>query len=68
MCDKYDDYDWKELPKEVQGAAKTLGYDKKMWDNDKEPASADLDWDELTPEQQKAAEILGFNQKTWDES
>ena len=66
--DKYEDYDWNELPKEVQEAAKELGYDKKMWDKDKEPDTADLDWDELTPEQQKAAEILGFDQKTWDES
>lgn len=28
MSCKYDDYDWKELPKEVQEAAKKLGYDK----------------------------------------
>lgn len=32
---KYDDYDWKELPKEVQEAATKLGYTKKMWDKDK---------------------------------
>lgn len=31
---KYDDYDWKELPPEVQEAAKTLGYTKKIWDNE----------------------------------
>lgn len=52
-----------ELPKEVQEAAKVLGYDKKMWDNDKEAETEDLDWCELTPAQQKAAEVLGYNQK-----
>jgi len=28
MPDKYDDYDWDELPKEAQEAAKKLGYNK----------------------------------------
>jgi hypothetical protein len=65
---KYDDYDWDELPKEVQDAASVLGYNKKMWDKGKEPDSEDLDWDELTPAQQAAAELLGYNQKTWDSS
>ena len=32
---KYDDFDWKELPKEIQAAATKLGYNKKMWDKDK---------------------------------
>ena len=32
---KYEDYDWEELPTEVQEAATKLGYTKKMWDEDK---------------------------------
>ena len=35
MADKYDDYDWKELPEDVKEAAKKLGYTKKLWDGDK---------------------------------
>ena len=58
---------FQELPKEVQEAAKTLGYDKKMWDNDKEAETEDMDWDELSPAQQKAAEVLGYNQKVGGE-
>jgi Sec-independent protein translocase protein TatA len=47
-------------------AAKTLGYTKKMWNEDKEPESSELDWDELTKKQQKAAKKLGYKQKHWD--
>ncbi|CAB9517617.1 expressed unknown protein [Seminavis robusta] len=65
---KYDDYDWDELPKEVQEAATKLGFTKQMWDNDKEPDTEDLDWDELSSEQQKAAAVLGYDKKTWDSS
>ena len=65
---KYDDYDWDELPKEVQDAATVLGYNQKMWDKNKDPDTEDLDWDELTPMQQEAAKVLGYNQKTWDSS
>ena len=32
---KYEDYDWAELPEDAKKAAKTLGYNQKMWDNDK---------------------------------
>lgn len=67
MADKYDDYDWDELPKEVQKAAAILGYTKEIWDKDKDPESFESDWDELTPEEQNAAAVLGYNQLTWDE-
>ena len=50
-ADKYDDYDWKELPPEVQAAATTLGYTKKMWDKDKGEALALRDF--------HRAEIIG---------
>eukprot|EP00542_Grammatophora_oceanica_P020026 CAMPEP_0194026990 /NCGR_PEP_ID=MMETSP0009_2-20130614/1231_1 /TAXON_ID=210454 /ORGANISM="Grammatophora oceanica, Strain CCMP 410" /LENGTH=67 /DNA_ID=CAMNT_0038665909 /DNA_START=85 /DNA_END=288 /DNA_ORIENTATION=+ len=65
---KYDDYDWDELPKEVQAAATTLGYNKKMWDKDKDPESSDKDWEELTSAEQSAAVVLGYDQKKWDAS
>lgn len=68
MGGKYDDYDWKELPAEVQKAAETLGYNKKMWDKDKSPDSEDKDWDELTAAEQEAAKVLGYDQKSWDAS
>ena len=48
-------------------AAKILGYTKKLWDKEKEPAEIkDLDWDELTTEQQNAATVLGYTQETYD--
>ncbi|EJK54812.1 hypothetical protein THAOC_25528, partial [Thalassiosira oceanica] len=37
---KYDDYDWKELPAEAKKAAEALGYNKKMWDKDKDDAAS----------------------------
>lgn len=68
MTCKYDDYDWKELPKDVQKAAEVLGYTKKSWDNDKPCKYDDYDWDELTKEQQQAATVLGYDKAKWDSS
>ena len=65
---KYDDYDWDELPEDIQDAAKVLGYDKKMWNKDKEPKESDKDWEELSSEQQEAASKLGYDQTSWDSS
>ena len=68
MGGKYDDYDWDELPADIQAAAKLLGYTKKLWDNDKEPKECDEYWKDLSKEQQEAATKLGYNQKMWDAS
>eukprot|EP00579_Thalassiosira_antarctica_P005086 CAMPEP_0201882402 /NCGR_PEP_ID=MMETSP0902-20130614/13798_1 /ASSEMBLY_ACC=CAM_ASM_000551 /TAXON_ID=420261 /ORGANISM="Thalassiosira antarctica, Strain CCMP982" /LENGTH=68 /DNA_ID=CAMNT_0048410907 /DNA_START=5 /DNA_END=211 /DNA_ORIENTATION=+ len=63
---KYDDLDWKELPKDVQAAATKLGYNKKMWDKDKEPECCDEDWEDLNEEQRQAAGVLGYTKESWD--
>ena len=63
---KYDDCDWNELPEDVQKAAEALGYNKKMWDKDKEPAICDAYFKDLSPEQQEHAKKLGYDQKSWD--
>lgn len=58
---------WHDLPKEMQLAAKILGYNSVMWDNDESPPSDDKWWHKLTDEEQKAARILGYDEKTWNE-
>ncbi|KAL7447504.1 hypothetical protein ACHAXM_011416 [Skeletonema potamos] len=63
---KYDNEDWKNLPEEVKEAAKKLGYTKKMWDGDKEPACCDEYWDDLDEEQRQAAMVLGYDKGSWD--
>jgi hypothetical protein len=68
MGGKYDDYDWDELPKDVQDAAELLGFNKKLWNDDKEPRECGVYWRELSPEQQAAATKLGYSQKAWDQS
>ena len=68
MGGKYDDYDWKELPPDVQKACEKLGYNKKLWDKDGKSEYEEYDWDELPKEQQDAAKILGYDKKSWDES
>jgi len=65
---KYEDYDWDELPEDARKAAETLGYNKKMWDKDKKPASEEKDWEDLTPTEQAAAQVLGYDEKLWDSS
>lgn len=62
----WDDYDWEELPPHMKDAAKVLGWDQKLWDEDGEADTEDLDWGELTHEQRKAAEQFGYHPKLWD--
>ncbi len=52
---------------EAREAATFLGYTKKMWDKDKEPAITNKDWEELTKEQQDAFGVLGYNEQNWEE-
>jgi len=66
VLDQYEDSDWKELPAWVQEEAAILGYTKKLWDKDKEPAICNEDWEDLTPPQQEAATKLGYTQEVWD--
>jgi len=41
-----------ELPPEAKAAAEKLGYNKKLWDKDREPPECDEYWEDLTQEQQ----------------
>ena len=66
--DPYDDFDWIDLPSRVQQAAKVLGYDERLWNNDLPSRLDSSDWDELTLEQQGAAMILNYTQTKWDTS
>ena len=67
VLEKYEDYDWKELPKLVREAATVLGYTRKHWERDKEPEVCQKDWKELTESQREAAKKLGYSRETWDE-
>lgn len=51
---------------DAKDAAKTLGYNKKTWDNDKDPETFGYDWAELDDEQKKAAVVIGYDEVTWD--
>lgn len=63
----YDEFDWDDLPDNIQDAAIELGYNKWIWtSDDTEPASNDKYWDELTPAERKSASLLGYTKKTWD--
>lgn len=63
---KYEDYDWEELPADIQEAAELLGFNEELWDNDDETDECDEWWKDLTPAQQEAATKLGYTQETWD--
>lgn len=66
MTNKYDEYDWDELPSKVAKAFAALGYNQKIWDNDKKPSTDAKDWDELNAAEQAAAKSLGYNASNWD--
>jgi Na+-driven multidrug efflux pump len=63
----YDNYDWSELPRAAQTAAKTLGYNKNMWNKGTEPERLlALRWDGLTLTQKAAALELGWDKGRWN--
>ena len=66
VLDHYEDYDWTELPQWVRKNAKGIGYNRKIWNKDKEPKSFDLDWEDLDGAQKKAAKRLGYNSASWE--
>jgi len=67
ICDK----DWVDLRTQQQDAARTLGYDKRKWDNVRglphnHAALHPMLWDELASAEQEAAYVLGYNEQSWD--
>lgn len=61
----FEDYDWIELPANVQEAAKILGYNKGAWDHDVKTDHFNKDWNELSKAQQSAAATMGWEKQTW---
>ena len=66
VLDEYEDSDWKDLPEAVQKHCETLGYTKKLWDNDKDPSSFEKSFKDLTSSEQAAAMALGYTAESWD--
>ena len=64
---KYDDFDWAELPSKAKKAAEVLGYNKRLWDKDIEPATCDKYWKDLTGAEKDAAIVLGYDESSWDD-
>eukprot|EP00562_Extubocellulus_spinifer_P024837 CAMPEP_0178673796 /NCGR_PEP_ID=MMETSP0698-20121128/34493_1 /TAXON_ID=265572 /ORGANISM="Extubocellulus spinifer, Strain CCMP396" /LENGTH=347 /DNA_ID=CAMNT_0020317831 /DNA_START=16 /DNA_END=1060 /DNA_ORIENTATION=+ len=67
--DFYADYDFAELPPDVQDAADALGYDREVWDNCVAVVCADVDnmmWDDMSDEEQRLAAVLGYDCWTWN--
>ena len=61
----YQDAEWTDLPSDVQDAAKTLGYNKRSWDQDLRSEHFEKEWEDLTGKQQQAAKTMGFDEVTW---
>jgi len=61
---------WNELPKNIQLAAKTLGYDASTWNADQTPQEAleNRAWVDLTYKEKAAAKDFGYNKREWDGS
>ena len=58
---KYDDYGWKDLPKDAKAAAEALGYNQDKWDNDE---NTEFDFDLFTEKQKAAAYLLGYTRES----
>lgn len=63
----YNEFDWDDLPDEIQDAAADLGYNKWIWESESlQPESDGKDWHQLTSAERKAALNLGYNKKLWN--
>jgi hypothetical protein len=60
------EYDWDDLPEEAMQAAKVLGYNKRLWDDDEDTDIGDKDWDDLNAVEKAAAETLGYTRASWN--
>lgn len=67
----YGEFEWDELPKEVQAAFVTLGYTADIYDDPfgigLKASSDGYAWADLKPEQQEAAILVGYDELLWDE-
>ena len=63
---EWEDYDWSELPQDIQAAYMVLGYSQESWDNGLGVFSDDLSWDELSDDEKAAAITIGYTQAIWD--
>ena len=63
---EWDDYDWTELPPDVQASYMVLGYSEEIWDNGDSVFSDELSWEELSMDEQTAALTIGYTQEIWD--
>ena len=64
---QYHDLAWGDLPPNIQGAYKALGYTESYWCYGGEaPATESMSWAELSPMQRGAARALGYYEKSWD--
>jgi len=52
---------------DAKEAAKTLGFDQKSWDKDKDTDSTIKEWAQLSDKEKKAAGVLGYNEQNWND-
>lgn len=61
----YDDFDWVDLPLEIQEAVTVMGYNQSLWDSDSETSVTNKDWVDLTQEEIDALGKLGWVAYWW---
>jgi len=61
---KYEETEWKDLPKLQQKAAKVAGYTEDNWGEDLE--ALDKDWEDLDKDQKEAMCVFGWTEAKWD--
>ena len=65
----YSDYNFAELPADVQDAAKAVGYDQEVWDECDEEVCAKVDdkyWKGLKKGERINMKVLGYDCWTWN--
>jgi hypothetical protein len=51
---------------DAKAAAKTLGYDQKIWDKDEDTVASEKDWKDLSSKEKEAAATLGYDEAVWN--
>ena len=60
------DYWWQDLSADVKDAAKSIGFDESIWDNNSWPVIGKKLWTDMSKNEIDALLVLGYSERKWE--
>lgn len=60
------DYWWQDLSTDVKDAAKSIGFDESIWDNNSWPVIGKKLWTDMSKNEIDALLVLGYSERKWE--